>query len=275
MVHRALLILLWLVAVLPAQVAASPTEGEKIGVVLLHGKQGHTPRDQTLTQVAAAMSAAGMIVIAPEMAWSFNRLMDRHWSQAIDEIKTHVEQLKLRGAQRIVLAGQSLGSPAVMSYAARYGAVDALALISPGHTPRYFYEGIPFAPRRIWVLKESVDKARDLKHKGLGSQRTSFLDINVGGTFTVWASPDIFLSYMDPDSDAEMSTTAPKIPAQTPVLWLMGKKDFLVAEGKAYVYDKLPINPKSKYIEVEGGHFDAGGKNADLIVQWIKHALAP
>ena len=80
---------------------------------------------------------------------------------------------------------------------------------------------------------------------------------------------------MAPDSDAEMSLTAPKIQSRVPVLWLMGKKDVLVSQGSAYVFEKLPTNPKSKYIEVEGGHFDAGGKNAALIVKWLQEVLTP
>ena len=246
-----------------------------IGVVLLHGKQGHTPQDTTLRQIFSALTAAGMKVVQPEMAWSFNRLMDRPWDQAVGEIKQHIEALRSQGATRIVLAGQSLGSPAVLSYAANNEDFDALALISPGHTPKFFYEGIPFAPRRVWVLKNEVDRAKDLVRAGRGAQREPFQDINAGGTFTVWATPDIFLSYMAPDSDAEMSQTAPKIPPRVPVLWLMGRKDLLIAEGSTYVFEKLPFNPKSRYVEVEGGHFDAGGRNAALIVRWIQEAVRP
>ena len=258
-----------------AQGQTSGSEAPSVGVVLLHGKQGHTPRDNTLTQITSAMSSAGMRVVTPEMAWSFKRLMDKTWSSAVDEINQHIQTLKAQGVKRIVLAGQSLGSPAALSYAAKYDDLDALVLISPGHTPKFFYEGIPFAPMRIWVLKNEVDRAKDLAQQGKGDQPTPFQDINVGGTFTVWTTPNIFLSYMAPDSDAEMSLTAPKIQPRVPVLWLMGKRDFLVSQGSAYVFEKLPKNSKSKYIEVEGGHFDAGGKNAALIVDWIQEVLAP
>ena len=258
-----------------AQGQSAGSDTSAIGVVLLHGKQGHTPRDTTLTQVTSAMTSADMRVVTPEMAWSFRRLMDKPWSLAVDEIKQHIQALKEQGAKRVVLAGQSLGSPAVLSYAANNDDFDALVLISPGHTPKFFYEGIPFAPTRVWTLKSEVDRAKDLSRQGRGDQSVAFQDINVGGTFTVWATPDIFLSYMSPDSDAEMSLTAPKIPSRVPVLWLMGKKDLLVSQGRGYVFDKLPSNPKSKYVEVDGGHFDAGGKNAALIVRWIQEALRP
>lgn len=258
-----------------AQSQTTTKESEKIGVVLLHGKQGHTPRDTTLTQISSAMTKSGMLVVTPEMAWSFKRLMDKPWPKAVDEIKSHVESLKAQGAKRIVLAGQSLGSPAIMAYAAKNDDIDALALISPGHTPKFFYEGIPFAPFRIWTLKNEVDRARDLVQQGQGDRSEPFQDINVGGTFRVWATPQIFLSYMAPESEAEMSLTASKIPAHIPVLWLIGKKDLLIKEGSAYVFEKLPANTRSKYMEVEGGHFDAGGLNADLIVQWIHGALTP
>lgn len=257
-----------------AQAQAQANETGTIGVVLLHGKQGHTPRDTTLTPIASAMSKAGMLVVTPEMAWSFKRLMDKPWSMAVDEIKSHIHALRTQGASRIVLAGQSLGSPAILAYASKYDDIDALALISPGHTPKFFYEGIPFAPFRIWTLKNEVDRARDLVQQGQGDRSEPFFDINQGGTFRVWATPHIFLSYMAADSEAEMSLTALKIPSRVPVLWLIGKKDLLIREGSAYVFDKLPTNPRSKYLEVEGGHFDAGGINAALIVQWIQDVLA-
>lgn len=247
-----------------------------IGVVLLHGKQGHTQYDSTLTRVGGAMQSAGMLVIRPEMAWSWNRLMDKHWSDAVDEIKVHIEALRARGAQRIVLAGQSLGSPAILAFAAKYhDAADALVLISPGHTPKYFYEGIPFAPIRIWTIRKEVDRARGLVAEGKGDQKMPFSDINQGSSGTMWATPNIYLSYQAPDSEAEMSLTAPRISPRAPVLWLMGKSDYLAREGRAYVFDRLPSNPKSQYLEVEGGHFDAGNRNAGVIVNWIKEALTP
>lgn len=253
-----------------ATASASPA----IGVVLLHGKQGHTQYDRTLTRVGSAMQSAGMLVIRPEMAWSWNRLMDKHWSDAVDEIKIHIDALKAQGVQRIVLAGQSLGSPAILAFAAKYhDAADALVLIAPGHTPKYFYEGVPFAPIRIWTIRKEVDRARGLVAEGKGDQKMPFSDINQGTTGSMWATPNIYLSYQAPDSEAEMSLTAPRISPKTPVLWLMGKSDYLAREGRAYVFDRLPANSKSKYLEVEGGHFDAGNRNADVIVNWINEAL--
>ncbi len=272
-------ILCWLGLIVLAGPLAAQTSSPTtpvVGVVLLHGKQGHTQYDTTLTRVGGAMQSAGMLVIRPEMAWSWNRLMDRHWSDAVDEIKSHIEALKSRGAQRIVLAGQSLGSPAILAFAAKYhDAADALVLISPGHTPKYFYEGIPFAPIRIWTIRKEVDRARGLVAEGKGDQKMPFSDINLGSSPTMWATPNIYLSYQAPDSEAEMSLTAPRISPRTPVLWLMGKSDYLAQEGRAYVFDRLPTNPKSRYLEVEGGHFDAGNRNADVIVNWIKEALTP
>lgn len=251
----------------PSPATSAPT----IGVVLLHGKQGHTQFDTSLVRVNSALQSAGMIVVRPEMAWSYKRLMDKDWSDAVDEIKEHIQTLKSRGAQRIVLAGQSLGSPAVLAFAAKYqDAVDALVLISPGHTPKYFYEGIPFAPMRNWTIRKEVDRARGLVAEGKGDQRMPFSDINLGSSPTTWATPNIYLSYQAPESDAEMSLTAPRISQRTAVLWLMGKSDYLVKEGSAYVFDRLPPNNKNQYVEVEGGHFDAGNRNSELIVRWIQ-----
>lgn len=97
-------------------VSPTPSPAPTIGVVLLHGKQGHTQFDTSLVRVISALQSAGMIVVRPEMAWSYKRLMDKDWSDAVDEIKEHIQTLKSRGSQRIVLAGQSLGSPAVLAF---------------------------------------------------------------------------------------------------------------------------------------------------------------
>ena len=84
-----------------------------------------------------------------------------------------------------------------------------------------------------------------------------------------------FLSYFDPVSDAEMSVTAPRIPAKTAVMTVIGEKDPMFKFIKGYYVDKLPANPKSKYLEVSGGHLDTPRVSSDEVIAWIKTAVAP
>ena len=58
---------------------SSAQANNKIGVVLMHGKQGGGQRDTSLDSLHKKLYEAGMLVIKPEMPWSFNRFIDGHW----------------------------------------------------------------------------------------------------------------------------------------------------------------------------------------------------
>jgi hypothetical protein len=100
------------------------------------------------------------------------------------------------------------------------------------------------------------------------------LDILRGKQQTVITTAKDFLSYFDLTSDAEMSVTAPRMPATTAVMTVVGEKDPLFRRVKAYFVDKLPANPKNKYLEVSGGHLDTPRVASDDMVKWIKTVLA-
>jgi hypothetical protein len=60
-----------------------------------------------------------------------------------------------------------------------------------------------------------------------------------------------------------------------PVLWVIGDKDYLIKEGRQYVFDKLPANPKSQYLEVSANHLTTPSVASDQIVNWVKSAASP
>lgn len=249
---------------------------EKIGVVLMHGKQGGGPRDNSLDSLQRKMQEAGMVVTKPEMPWSFNRYIEGDWNLAINEISGHVQKLQEMGATKIALVGHSIGSPAALSYAVRYPErVHALGLLAPGHIPYYYSQCIPFSPIRMCTVKDGVDRARKEVEAGNGDKKQSQTDINQGRPNVVWMTSKDYLTYFDPGSDAEMAVTAPKLSASVPVLWVIGDKDYLIREGRQYVFDKLPPNPKSQYLEVLANHYTTPRVASDQIVGWIKSAVSP
>jgi hypothetical protein len=85
----------------------------------------------------------------------------------------------------------------------------------------------------------------------------------------LFATPNLFLSYFDPLGDSEMSVVAPKIPATTAVMWVIGKSDPLFAAGRAYVYDKLPTHKSHLFLEVDATHLTTPKVAADAVVQWL------
>jgi pimeloyl-ACP methyl ester carboxylesterase len=242
---------------------------EQIGVLMLHGKSPGSPRDPHFSPLKIRFEQEGWKVLLPDMPWSSSRYLDGHWDGAMSEIAAHVQTLRGQGATRIVLVGHSMGVPAALSHAARGGDAQALVLLAPGHVPQTYYT----APS-LQVVRESIDKARALVASGNGDTPERFNDINQRRQQPVVATPRNFLSYFDPASDAEMSLTAGKIPASTPVMTVVGEADPIFSRLRSYMADKLPANPKTQYLEVAGGHLDTPRKAADDIVQWIKGATA-
>ena len=242
---------------------------EQIGVLMLHGKSPGHPRDPNFSPLKTRFEQEGWKVLLPDMPWSRSRYLEGNWDGAMAEIAAHVQTLRSQGATRIVLVGHSMGVPAAISHAARGGDAQALVLLAPGHVPQTYYT----APS-LQVVRESIDKARALVAAGQGDTPERFYDINQRRQQPVVATARNFLSYFDPASDAEMSITAGKIPASTPVMTVVGENDPLFSRLRGYMADKLPANPKTQYLEVGGGHLDTARLAGEDVVKWIKGAVA-
>lgn len=254
---------------LTAPLTALANPGARIGVLMLHGKSPGSNQDPNFSPMRVTLEREGWLVAFPDMPWSRTRYLDGHWDKAMSEIAGHVKALQDQGATKIVLMGHSLGVPAAMSFAARGGTVHGLVLLAPGHVPRGYYT-VP----RLKPVRESIDEARALVAAGKADESQSFNDINQGRHQPVIATPKNFLSYFDPESDAEMSVTAPRIPATVPVFTAIGEQDPLFKGVRDYYVNKLPAHPDSQYLEVAGGHLDTPRLASDPIVAWIRKAVA-
>lgn len=240
----------------------------KIGALMLHGKNPGNPQDPSIQPLKAALERQGWEVLLPDMPWSRRRYLEGNWDLVITEISSHVSTLVRNGAQKIVLIGHSMGVPAAMSFAARGGNVNALVLLAPGHIPAGYYN-FP----SLKAVRESIDEARAKLAAGKGDETERFQDINQGRQQTVIATARNYLSYFDPESDADMGVTAPRIPSSVPALTIIGEKDPLFPYARSYYVDKLPKNPKSKYLEVSGGHLDTPRVAINEIIDWVKSTM--
>lgn len=241
---------------------------ERIGVLMLHGKNPGGPASPQYAPVKAAMEKQGWLVSLPDMPWSRNRYLQGHWDGAMTEIAQHVKALQDQGATRIVLMGHSMGVPAAMSHAARGGTVHALVLLAPGHVPQGYFTAPSLSP-----VRDSIVTARELVAAGKGDESQRFMDINQGRQQPVITTAKNFLSYFDPESDADMGVTAPKLPPGLPVLTAVGEKDPLFTRVRAYYFDKLPAHPKTQLLEVAGGHLDTPQVALDQVLQWVPQAV--
>ncbi|MDI1340253.1 alpha/beta fold hydrolase [Polaromonas sp.] len=243
---------------------------ERIGVLMLHGKNPGSNMDPNFSPLKGTFERQGWLATVPDMPWSRGRYLDGGLDKAMAEIGGHIKSLRDQGATKIVIIGHSMGVPTGMAYAARGGDVDALVGLAPGHAPVSYYT-------QPWgkVVHDSINEARALVAAGKGDARERFSDINQGKQQNVVTTAKDYLSYFDPTSDAEMSVTAPRIPAKVAVMTVIGEKDPLFKWIRGYYVDKLPANPKNKYLEVSGGHLDTPRVASDEIIAWIKTAVAP
>ncbi len=243
---------------------------ERIGVFMLHGKNPGSNSEPGMNRLKSALEGAGMLTAMPDMPWSRRRYLDGNWDKAMAEIASGVAGLRSQGATKIVVLGLSIGVPGALGYAARGGDVQALVLLGPGHVPLRFYNN-----PNITTVRESVDLARVLVKDGKGDTRRSFGDINQGRRLIVETSAKDYLSYFDPASDAEMSVTAPRVPATTPVMTVIGDEDPAFRTIRGDLFDRLPPNPKNLYLEVKAAHTTTPAAATDDVLKWIKSALAP
>jgi pimeloyl-ACP methyl ester carboxylesterase len=231
------------------------------GIVLMHGKGGQP--GGPIAGVAATLKAEGASVIMPTMPWSGMRgrpdKYDVTYQQALARIDALVTQLEKQGAKKIVVAGHSLGANAALGYAARYGnRVAAVIALAPGHVPE-----------RATRLAGPVGKAKELIAAGKGDVPIAFPDFNQGQQFEVQATPKAYVSFFDAEGPAVMPRNAAAMPA-IPLLWVIGRGDPLALGGRGYAFDRAAKNPKSKYLEVSGGHLDTANQARQEIVAWLK-----
>ena len=228
---------------------------DRVGVVLMHGKQSAPEQHESL---ASAIAAAGFPVERPEMCWSDRRIYDRDYLACLRDIDPAIGRLKRRGAVAYVIAGHSLGANAALAYGARNN-VTGVIMLAPGHLP----EVLATRPR----IAEDLDRARRLIVEGRGHEPSRFADFNGSLAITVVATPAVYLSFFTPDSPAVMPGNAARLKA--PLLYVVGSGDPF-QRGPDYIFAKAPQHPLSRYVTVQAGHFDTSATSAGTVAEWLR-----
>lgn len=227
-----------------------------VGVVLMHGKWG---APQGMASLAGDLGARGYLVSNAEMPWSGKRLYDVNYPAALKEIEQQVHDLRAKGAKRVIVAGQSMGSNAAVAYASSGLALDGLAILSPGHFPE-----LGMGKR----LQRSVEKARSMVAANRGDELDTFDDINQGKQRSIKMAAATYISYFDPDGLGAITKNIRQITQPIPVFLAIGKTDPFFSESKA-MFDSAPAHPASRYVALDTDHFSIPKVIGAEFIKWL------
>lgn len=242
--------------------ASAAGADDRIGVLLMHGKLRTAQPDSPVGLLATALEAQGFLVAAPDMPWSRTREYDKTYEEAMQEIDARVEELRRRGARRVVVGGHSMGANAALGYGARRAGLAGILAIAPGHVPEQ--KGYQDAIDNDWK------RAAELVESGNGDREEWFKDLNQGRIGKLRMRAAVYLSWFDPQGPAVMPDNAARLNPGTPLLWVVGKKDGIAAKGRAYAYDAAPPHAKNAYVLVDGGHKVTAQTGEAAIIAWLK-----
>lgn len=234
------------------------------GVVLMHGKWGNPSQ---MSSPARRFEDAGFKVKNVEMAWSGQRLFDRSYDQALAEIAQAVQALRDAGAVRVVVAGQSLGGNAALTYAARFGGIDGVIAFAPAHLP----ETSGLSARAA----ADVARAREMVAQGQGTERGGFTSYNDGNrSRPVHVAALDYLSYYAPDGAAALSQAVGGLPA-IPVLVITGQQDPTAQVFAARVRPRFPSQAVVTDLSIPGNHMAVPEAGAGPALDWLKETASP
>ena len=171
--------------------AASIRADDKIGIVLMHGKQGSplgvavvgSNRPPAGELLIAALKDAGYLVTTPEMCWSGRRALDKVFADCMKEIDDAIDDLKTHGATGIVVGGLSQGGLAAIAYGATHSDILGVVAYGPADDPAN--------KARSPAVAAAIAKAQSMAADGKGGERSTFDDVNTGpqGSFTMTLTP--------------------------------------------------------------------------------------
>jgi pimeloyl-ACP methyl ester carboxylesterase len=231
--------------------------GDKIGIVLMHGKGGTTNAVLSLSQ---ALKGAGVLVKTPLMPWSKDRIYDKGYDESMIEIDGHVAKLREAGAKKIIVAGHSIGANAALGYAARREGLSGVILLAFGHVP-----GSTYMAER---LEESTEQAQTMIQAGNAEDTRMFRDHNAGKSISARGSAIDIFSWFNPRGPATIRFNAPKVKLNTPVLCIDGSSD--PNPRCRGIMDSLHNNPLNLETKVSASHVGTPSSSIKDVVNWLQ-----
>ncbi len=238
----------------------SNKKSKDIVLVVMHGKSSR-PDVWHHLDLYPKLTNQGYEIIAPKMPWS------KDWSGTPNDgillINEVVDQIVKRG-KKAVLVGHSLGGANALIYAAKNPkkAVLGIVTVAPGHM-------LHRSNKLQRLTADSVEKAQKMLSSGKGNEKSYFTEINTGKTKDIYTTAKTYLSYYDTEKFPAVEQLLPDI--KLPVLWIAGSSDRLTnIYNMESLFKDLPQNPKSQYLEINGGHKNVLANSAKDIMQWVE-----
>jgi dienelactone hydrolase len=248
-------------ALMAAAIATVATADDKLGVVLMHGKEGLPTHLQGL---ASAMSAAGYLVDRPEMCWSRRRIYDMAYLDCLKDTDKAVEKLRSQGATAVVVAGMSQGGNAALAYGARREGLKGIVALAPAPP-------VEFVSRRPAIAK-SVADAQAMVASGRGDRPATFADLNTRGPFEVSTTAKIYLTFFGPEAPGIMPDNAARLKA--PVLIVSGMGD-PSQRSVPYGFARAPAHKLNWHVTVAADHRGTPMAARDIVLSWLRLIAAP
>jgi len=237
-------------------IKAEPVAGEKIGILIMHGKGG---TKRLISSLGRALEDAGALIKMPLMGWSAGRIYDKGYEESMDEIDTYVAELETAGATRIFVAGHSIGANAALGYGARREGLAGVILLAYGHVPgkRGFAQ----------KLSKSTNKARRMIDAGNGEETAVFNDSG-GANETATSSANDLFSWFDPKGPATINNNAGKLKPNTPIPCIDGDHDQW--KRCKEILGSAPENPSTKHAVVDADHKGTPSASAEVVLDWLQ-----
>jgi pimeloyl-ACP methyl ester carboxylesterase len=232
-------------------------------IVVMHGKWGSSSSLGFFSTRLTDMCAYKEL----ELPWSKNRLYDKPYPDAINEINKQVKNFKGQGYKKILITGHSFGANAALAYLTIQDDVDGAILLAPGHRPEGKFQ--------LQYSLSSLDDAKELINNGKGGEKVNFVDVNQGRTQSLRASAEAFYSYFNPDGLGNMAKSAKLIKKSTPILMVVGTKDPILPYAEENIFLMAPKNSYSKYIVVEADHGSTPNVSVNQVNDWIISLIKP
>jgi pimeloyl-ACP methyl ester carboxylesterase len=256
-----------IMSALAAMTAATAQAQDKIGIVLMHGKQGMPmgrPPPMLGLQLINGLKDAGYLVATPEMCWSRRRGLDKPFADCMKEIDDVIADLKGQGANAFIVGGMSQGGLVAIAYGAEHPEIHGVLAYGPADDP--------IAKASNPISAPSIDKARQLAADGKGGEKASFDDANTGakGVFkmTLDTTPDIYLSFYGPDAKTSIAANVARL--KMPLLWVYGDGDGSQQRNALASFERAPQNPLNRQVQVPAHHLETPNAGREATLAWLK-----